>query len=424
MQKLAIIGTGVAGLGCAYFLQERFDLTLFEQNDYPGGHTNTIEVFQENRTVPIDTGFMVYNEVTYPNLTRLFAGLGVETQPAAMSFSVQYRPSNLEFSGSSLNHLFAQRRNIFNPRFIKMLLSVNRFNGEAAAALQDPKYETYTVGEYVREKKYGDDFLNRYLVPMSSAVWSTPPGSMLEFPALTMLRFFHNHGFLGLHTQHPWRTVTRGTKSYVSKMISGFKDRIRLNTPVRSVHRAGSQVEIEVRGGAKMNFDKVIFAAHADQSLKMLHDPTPMEQALLSPFKYQYNKAVLHRDDKVMPRTKLAWSSWNYSVENNESGALEPSVHYWMNGLQGIPRSADYFVSLNSGRINPDKVIKVIDYEHPLLNLQAVRAQQDLSRLNRIGEDQMVYFCGSYFKYGFHEDAFTSALELSRVILKESIWKS
>ena len=237
MKRIAIIGTGIAGLGCAHLLQRRFDLALYEKNDYAGGHSNTISVAEDNRSVPVDTGFMVFNEVTYPNLTRLFRELGVATQPTNMSFSVQHLPTGLEFCGSSLNHLFGQRKNLLRPRFWKMILQINRFNSEAVAALSAPPFQPCTLGEYVRARNYGGDFLNFYLVPMSSAVWSTPPGLMLEFPAITLLRFFHNHGFLGLHTQHPWFTVVNGAKAYVEKITAPFRDRIQLRRGAASVRR-------------------------------------------------------------------------------------------------------------------------------------------------------------------------------------------
>ncbi len=341
-----------------------------------------------------------------------------------MSFSVQYRPLNLEFSGSSLNHLFAQRRNLFNPRYIRMLLNINRFNREAVDALENPAYEEYTVLRYVTERRYGDDFLNAYLIPMSSAVWSTPPEKMLSFPARTLIRFFHNHGFLGLHTQHPWRTVTGGARSYVQKMTAGWRDKIRLNAAVSGVRRREGRVEVTLEDGSRRAFDRAIIASHADQALRMLSDPTPLERGLLSAFKYQYNKTLLHSDASVMPRTKRAWSSWNYAADRAADGSVKPSVHYWMNSLQDLPGREQYFVSLNAAGVDPAKVVRTIEYEHPLFDLGALIAQKELPGLNRAGEETSTYYCGSYFKYGFHEDALSSALELCRQILKEPLWKN
>lgn len=423
MTKLAIIGTGIAGLGCAYFLHPRFDLTLFEQNSYAGGHTNTVTVTEGTRPVPIDTGFMVYNEVTYPQLTRLFRELQVAVKPTSMSFSVQHVPTGLEYCGSSLNHLFGQRKNLLRPRFWQMLARISRFNAEAIGALQDAQYASHSVREYVAERGYGEDFLNFYLVPMSSAVWSTPPAQMLEFPAMTLLRFFHNHGFLGLHTQHPWLTVVNGAKSYVQKLTEPFQSRIRLNEPIKVVTRSGGQAQITLASGKTETFDKVILACHADQALRLLADADMDECALLGEFKYQPNLATLHTDTSVMPRTRLCWSSWNYRITTGQDGQAEPMTVYWMNSLQGVSERENYFVSVNGAAdIAPEKILKQIPYEHPLFSLGAVRAQEQLPALNQRSPAQSVYFCGSYFKYGFHEDAFASALELSRVLTGERLW--
>jgi predicted NAD/FAD-binding protein len=420
VKRIAIIGTGIAGLGCAHFLHRRFDLTLYEKNDYAGGHSNTIAVTEENCSVPIDTGFMVFNEVTYPNLTRLFRELGVATKPTNMSFSVQHLPTGLEFCGSSLNHIFGQRQNFFRPRFWKMVMQINRFNQEAIEALTAPPFQHYTLGEYVRARNYGDDFLNFYLVPMSSAVWSTPPELMLEFPAVTLLRFFHNHGFLGLHTQHPWFTVVNGAKAYVEKITAPFRDKIQLRRRAASVRRENGVVKVTDVSGRTETFDNVIFASHADETLKLLVDADEKERALLGEFKYQPNLALLHTDASVMPRTKLCWASWNYRIGRTDDGKIAPSTIYWMNRLQGVSDRQNYFVSINGENfVNPKSVLKRIQYEHPLFSLGAIRAQKNLPKLNE--RMNPIYFCGSYFRYGFHEDAFTSALELCRLLTGERL---
>jgi predicted NAD/FAD-binding protein len=421
VKSTAIIGTGIAGLGCAHFLQRRCDLTLYEKNDYIGGHTNTVSVPEPDRSVPIDTGFMVFNEVTYPNLTRLFRELAVAVKPTSMSFSVQHLLTGLEFCGSSLNHLFAQRKNLFRPRFWKMIRQINRFNSEAVQALSAPEFQSHTLGEYVRARGYGDDFLNFYLVPMSSAVWSTPPELMLDFPAVALLRFFHNHGFLGLHTQHPWLTVVNGAKSYVEKITAPFRDRIKLRRGAAGVRREGGRVKVTDVSGQTETYDQVIFASHADETLKLLGDADARERSLLSEFKYQPNSALLHTDASVMPRTRLAWSSWNYRVDRTADGKISPSTIYWMNSLQGVSDRQDYFVSINGeSSVNPNTILKRIQYEHPLFSLGAIRAQSELPKLNQRMKN--VFFCGSYFRYGFHEDAFTSALDLCRVLTGERLW--
>jgi predicted NAD/FAD-binding protein len=326
MEKLAIVGTGIAGLGCAHFLQRNFELTLFEQADYAGGHTNTVTIPEPGtrRPLPIDTGFMVFNQVTYPLLTRLFAELHVPIKPTAMSFSVRHAGSGLEFAGSSLNHLFAQRRNLFRPRFYRMLAAVNRFNAEAIAALDDPAVQRETLGDYVRRRGYGEDFFNLYLVPMSSAVWSTPPDLMLAFPAVTLLRFFHNHGFLGLHTQHQWWTVEGGARTYVEKITAPFRDRLHLRQAATRVVRTPRGVTVMTATGDAHMFSRVILACHADQALRLLVNPTADESRLLGEFKYQPNTATLHTDRTVMPRRRLAWSSWNYEIATDEAGRHSP----------------------------------------------------------------------------------------------------
>jgi predicted NAD/FAD-binding protein len=372
---------------------------------------------------------MVYNEVTYPNLTRLFRELEVKTKPTTMSFSVSHQPSGIEYNGAGLNLLFGQRRNLARPRFWRLLGQMNRFNGEALRTLQDPAssifatYATYTVRQYVEERGYGDDFLHLFLVPMSSAVWSTPPDKMLDFPAVTLLRFFHNHGFLGLHTHHPWRTLVGGAKSYVAKMSQPWRDRVSLANKALSVSRSAGKVRVKTADGAESRFDKVILASHADDTLRLLADPSLDEQRLLSPFQYQLNTTTLHTDPSFMPRTRRCWASWNYRIDQSSTGATIPSTHYWMNSLQGVSRLQNYFVSLNSqDRIPAAAVLRRIEYHHPVFSLDAIAAQKELPSLNRISPTQSTYFCGSYFKYGFHEDAFTSALECSRAITGEPIW--
>jgi len=421
--RIAIIGTGIAGLGCAHFLHERYDLTIFEQNDYPGGHTNTVNVQEQGRELPVDTGFMVFNHQTYPLLTRLFKELEVETKPTDMSFAVKHEQSGIEYNGSSLNTVFGNRWNLINLRFWRFVLQISRFNTETVAALDDPRFARMTLREYVAARGYGQDFLDLYIVPMGGAVWSTPPEKMLEFPAITLMRFWHNHGFLGMDTRHPWWTVVNGAKSYVQKLTVPFRDRIRLNTPVQSVERSVDGAKLHLRDGSAEVFDKVIFASHADQTLRMLKDATDTERALLGAFKYQPNTAVLHTDASFMPKEKRCWASWNYRIVPGSDGSVKTSTHYWMNSLQGVSKNQDYFVSLDAeDEIAPDRVLRRIAYEHPLFDLPALDAQKLLPELNRIGPEQTHYYCGSYFRYGFHEDAFGSAVELCRDLLGEEPW--
>lgn len=405
-------------MGCGHFLHSTDDLTFYEQNDYVGGHTNTVTVDEDGKPVYIDTGFMVFNFETYPNLCKLFTEIGAPVKKTDMSFSVQHKPTGLEYSGSSLNHLFAQRKNIFNISYLKMLAEISRFNKESVKILDDPHYANYSIGQYIKEFRFSEDMLWKYLVPMSSAVWSTPMEQMLEFPAVTLIRFFKNHGFLGLDTQHQWYTLNKGSQAYREILIKPFKDKIHLNRKAVKVSRINDKVTVYAADGSSEIFDRVIIASHADQALLMLDNPTNLEQDVLSKFKYQYNKAVLHSDESIMPKAKLAWSSWNYRIQKKDN-KLIPSTIYWMNMLQQVSDKKNYFVSINPhDDLDEKKIIKEIDYDHPLFDVPAIHAQACLKLLNENGP---VYFCGSYFKYGFHEDAYTSAVELCESLKKVKI---
>ncbi len=413
MEKVAIIGTGIAGMGCGHFLHQKYDLTFFEQNDYIGGHTNTITIDEDGKPVYIDTGFMVFNYATYPNLCDLFEKIKAPVKKSDMSFSVQHLESGLEYCGSGLNGLFAQRKNIFNFRYIKMLQQIARFNKESVRVLENPKYADYSLGQYIKEFNFGDDMLWKYLVPMSSAVWSTPMELMLDFSAVSLIRFFKNHGFLGLNTQHQWYTLNNGSQAYREILIKPFKDKILTNNGAVKVARKGSRAVVSDSKGTVREFDKVIFASHADQTLRLLEEPNEDEKRLLSVFKYQPNSATIHTDESLMPKNKRVWSSWNYRIEN-KNGKQVPTTIYWMNRLQQVSKNKNYFVSIAAlpGSIDKNKILKVIEYEHPLFDVAAMQAQKELYKLNETGP---LYYCGSYFKYGFHEDAFTSAVELCKI---------
>jgi predicted NAD/FAD-binding protein len=431
--RTAIIGTGIAGLGTAHFLHRAGEeVTCFGPEAYAGGHSNTVEAVEPGtgRALPIDTGFMVFNRVTYPQLCRLFEDLKVPVKPTDMSFAVKDLDTGLEWCGSSLNHLFAQRKNLLSPRFIRMLLAVKRFNEEAVAALKAAEAGgasiTESLADYVRRRGYGKDFWDLYLVPMSSAVWSTPPEKMMAFPAASLLRFFHNHGFLGLDTQHPWWTVDGGSREYVRRLVAPFADRVRLGCAVSRVvrHGPGRGVTVFTADGAAHAFDRAVVAAHADDALRLLVNPTADEIRLLGAFKYQTNVATLHTDANVMPRARLAWASWVYQISRDRAGRITPATHYWMNRLQGVSERERYFVSINRPeQIDPAKVIKTIDYTHPLFDLGALAAQGELPALNAAARGATeTYFAGSYFRYGFHEDAFLSAVQLSEFLLGRDPW--
>ena len=408
--KTAIIGTGISGLACAHFLKDESDLTLFEKEHRIGGHSNTVEVEEDGRMLPLDTGFMVYNEVTYPHLTRLFKELDVATKPTAMSFSVQHVPDGVELNGGSLNLLFAQRKNLFRPRFWKALIQINRFNKETVAELANPQYGDMPLAEYVKARGYGADFLRWYLSPMAAAVWSSPPERIDSFPARTLMRFWHNHGFLGLDTQHPWRTVSGGSREYVKKLTAPFADRIVTGNAVTSV----TGTRLTLADGSTHDFDRIIFASHGDQSLALLADPTALEKDILGKFHYQPNRAVVHTDERFMPRTRRAWASWNYHI----SSSGKHSTHYWMNSLQGVSEKQNYFVSINPPEgIDPKKIHHELNYEHPLFTTDAITAQSRIPELHEAARITGRHYCGAWQRYGFHEDGIWSAHRLCAEIL-------
>ncbi len=418
-ERVAIVGTGIAGMGCGHFLHPSCDLTFYEKNDYVGGHTHTVTIEEDGKPIPIDTGFMVFNHVTYPLLTRLFADLDVPTMPTSMSFSVQHRRSGLEFCGSGLNGLFAQRTNLFKPTYIKLLSQINQFNAQCLEVLSSDRFRDYSLREYVLEKGWSEDLLEKYLIPMSSAVWSTSPDRMAHFPAFTLVRFFYNHGFLGLNTQHPWYTVVKGSQTYRDKLIAPFRDRIFCRRGAVRVLREQNRAGVVDAAGLIEWYDRVILACHADEALRLLDQPTPLETQLLSPFRYQSNDVTLHTDSRLMPATRRAWSSWNVRIEDDSHGIPQSSTIYYMNSLQRVSPNKDYFVSIN-GRdlIDESTILAKMTYDHPIFTHETQRVQSDLPRLN---EDNLINYCGSYFGYGFHEDALESAVDLSRQLHRESI---
>ena len=419
MKKIAIIGTGISGMAAGYFLRKDYDITFFEKNDYPGGHTNTLMVDEDGTQIPIDSAFMVYNEVTYPNLTHLFRELMVDTRDTDMSFSVQHLASGLDYCGTGLNGLFAQRRNILNLFHYKMLIDINRFNKESLEVLESDQYLDWTIERYTREKGYGQAMLYKYLIPMSSAVWSTPVEDMLNFPIITLVRFFKNHGFLGMNTQHQWRTVVGGSQQYKEKILAHFEGKVKLNTPIVAVRREKEGVKIKDDKDNVYEFDKVIMASHADQTLNMLVDATQEEKEVLGMFPYVANHATLHTDASIMPKTKGAWSSWNYRIRENE-GKTETTTIYYMNKLQKVSEKKDYFVSINElGEVDPSKIIWERTYYHPLYTMDSIEGQKRLGALNDNGQ---IYFAGAYFKYGFHEDGLTSGIDVAKKILGREVW--
>ena len=411
-EKLAIVGTGMSAMSAGYFLKDDYEITLFEKNDYIGGHTNTITVNNNGETATFDTGFMVFNEVTYPNMLKLFKHLEVPFTDTDMSFAVAHREKNLEYNGSGLSGLFGQKRNLFNPKFIKTLMEINRFNQTAVELIKKEKLGI-SLGDFLKKHNFSDEMKNIYLIPMSSAVWSTPHENMNQFPAMTLIRFFENHGFLGLNTQHQWKTVIGGSIQYRDRLISSFKDRIKTNSPVDKVTvEKDGKVSIKSNGETH-SFDKCLMASHSDESLKMRENPTDIELKLLSAFRYQENIATVHTDESVMPKKKNVWSSWNYITEKENKNFTV----YWMNSLQGVSEKNNYFININGEQfVDQSKIIKQITYHHPVFNTESEIASKDLPLLNN--HDTPIYYAGAYMRYGFHEDALISGMNAAKSLLE------
>jgi predicted NAD/FAD-binding protein len=403
--KIAVIGTGIAGNVAAYHLNREHDITVFEAGGHVGGHTHTHAVEQAGRVYNVDTGFIVFNDWTYPNFIGLLDELGVASQPSAMSFSVRDEASGLEYNGTSLNSLFAQRRNLLRPRFWRMIRDILRFNREAPQLLQQPGNEI-SLGDYLAGGHYSREFIEHYIVPMGAAIWSTDPDSMQRFPARFFVRFFHNHGMLSVDARPQWRVIRGGSARYVEKLTARFRDRIRLHTPVEWVRRLPGQVLVKASGLEVERFDAVFLACHSDQALKLLADASPQERAVLGAIPYQRNEAVLHTDTRLLPKKQLAWAAWNYHVLPESRGRV--ALTYNMNILQSLAAPTPFLVTLNhSAAIDPAKVIARIDYDHPLFTPQGVAAQ---ARQHEINGPLNTYFCGAYWRNGFHEDGVVSAL--------------
>ncbi|MCH9692992.1 MAG: FAD-dependent oxidoreductase [Gammaproteobacteria bacterium] len=404
--RIAIIGTGIAGNLAAYKLRERFDITVFEAAAYVGGHTNTIDVEEgEERTpIAIDTGFIVYNDRTYPCFIKLLDELGQQTQASEMSFSVHSADGGIEYNGSNLNGLFAQRSNLLRPTFIRMVRDILRFNRDAFQDLSTAPVPL-TLGEYLRDKRYGNHFRDHYLVPMIAAIWSAEPMAVLDMPAEFLVRFFQNHGLLQLDDRPQWHVIKGGSREYVKRLVEGHQDRIRLSCPVQSVSRTAGGVEVATAEGGVELFDYVFMACHSDQALQLLYDATTTERAVLGAIKYQPNEAVLHTDIRVLPKRRRAWAAWNYFVPDGDASHV--AVSYNMNILQGLESARTYCVTLNDdSRIAEDKVVRRIQYQHPMFTRESVLAQR---RQRDINCDR-TFYCGAYWRNGFHEDGVVSAL--------------
>jgi predicted NAD/FAD-binding protein len=411
--KIAVIGSGVSGASAAWALHPLHEVTLYEKATRAGGHTATVDVDYDGLSIPVDTGFIVYNEPNYPNLTALFAELGIATHASDMSFALSLDHGKLEWSGAGLSSLFAQKRNLLRPSFLLMIREILRFNKTCLLDRAAGHLVSRSIGDYLDWRGFSPGFTNNYLVPMAAAIWSTPAAKMLQFPAEHFINFFDNHRLI-YSKQHQWRTVTGGSRNYLEKLLQPLGDHLKLGLGVRAVMRNQAGVTVIDDSGEETHFDKVIFAAHSDQTRRMLVDATEQEKRLLAAVPYQPNRVVLHRDPKLMPQRRKVWASWNYLRSSSEDGNADVAVTYWMNRLQAIDDRFPLFVTLNPDR-EPDsrKVFAEFSYDHPQFSADSVQAQRALADMQ--GHNNS-YFAGAWTGYGFHEDGLTSGLKAATAL--------
>lgn len=418
-QKIAIIGSGISGLGAASLLHPHHDITVYEKNAVAGGHSRTVEVKTQEGIIPVDTGFIVFNYRNYPLLTKLFAHLEVPVAKSDMSFGASIDNGWLEYGTQHPHNVFTQKRNLLRPQFWGMIRDVLRFNKQAKTYLEcDP---SVTLGQCLGELGMGEWYKKYFLLPMGGAIWSTPMAQMLEFPARSFIRFFDNHGLLTLNDQPQWYTVADGSREYVKRLITPFLSRIRLQCGVASVVRMDTGVEVTDAKGHSERFDQVVFACHADQALAIIANPTQEEKQVLGQFLYQPNRMVLHSDPSFMPKHKGAWASWVYLSEGRKEKSPAVSLSYWMNRLQPLATNTPLIVTLNPGREpRADLVHDEAMFEHPVFNEGAIRSQKSIDMIQ--GRNRL-WFCGAYQRYGFHEDGLSSAVEMVRQMGIEPPWK-
>jgi predicted NAD/FAD-binding protein len=410
-KHVAIIGSGISGLSAAWLLSQTMRVTLYEADSRLGGHSNTRLTRFCDRDIPVDTGFIVYNERNYPNLVALFKELGVKTDRSNMSFAVSRANGTMEYSGTGLNGLLGQRRNLLRPRFWSMVRDLLRFYREAPLAIKAEQYANVTIGDYLDDNHYGQHFIDDHLLPMGAAIWSASAAQMRAYPFLAFVRFFVSHGLFNLKNRPQWRTVSGGSRSYVEALSSAMNCDIRLGCKVRSISRREDAVIVTDTNGTSEEYSDVVIACHSDQALSLLDSPTPDEQRLLGAIRYTKNTAVLHCDERLMPKRERVWSSWNYIDGPNNKGDQGICVTYWMNELQSIDKQYPLFVTLNPTKaIDPSKIFETIDYEHPLFDQPALNAQRELWSLQGV---QNTWFCGAYFGYGFHEDGLQAGLAVA-----------
>ncbi|WP_237065296.1 NAD(P)/FAD-dependent oxidoreductase [Microbulbifer guangxiensis] len=411
--RIAIVGSGIAGLTSAYLLNKKYDITLFEAGDRLGGHTATVDVEEGDRKLAIDTGFIVYNDWTYPNFIKLMGQLGVESQPTDMGFSVCSDTDSFEYAGNNLNSLFGQRSNLLRPGHWRMLRDILRFNREAVRDWQSGKLsEGMTLGEYLEQNGYSAEFCDRYLVPMGSAIWSASLSQMRDFSVDFFVRFFFNHGLLNIFNRPQWRVIKGGSREYIAPMVGAFRDRIRLSTPIASVIRTADGVELRTSAGEQHQFDAVVFACHSDQALGCLSDASNDETSILRAIPYAANSVVLHTDTSLLPARQRCWASWNYRLQGG--GDQLPVLTYNMNILQRLECEQTYCVTLNADdAIDKDKIIGRYEYAHPQFSVAGMQAQQQWEKINGVNR---AWYCGAYWANGFHEDGVKSALRVCEAL--------
>lgn len=414
--RIAVIGTGITGSAAAWLLNQAHEITVYEQHPAPGGHANTVDAPRRDAsgTIPVDTGFIVYNTATYPNLCALFEHLGVPTMPTAMSFSVSLDGGRLEYASDIPTGLLAQPANLLRPGFHRMLRDILRFFREAPRLLDDPARRPLTLGDYLAAEGYHPHFIHRYLLPMGAAIWSSSSAEILAFPAQGFIRFFHNHGLLKLRDRPQWRTVRGGSRRYVELLTAPWRERLRLGRPVTALRRTPFTVVVQDALGEEQEFDHVVVATHADMALALLADPSPEEAAILGRIRFQANRAVLHRDPSLMPRRRRAWASWNYLGEAGRPRAGRVAVTYWMNRLQSLDPAEPLFVTLNPLHApRPELKITEVIYDHPLLNAEALAAQR---RIGRIQGVRRTWYAGAWCGWGFHEDGLAAGLAVAETL--------
>lgn len=416
-KEIAVIGSGIAGMATAYYLRNDFDVTLVEKNNYIGGHTNTVFISENGRKVPIDTGFMVFNETTYPNLIRLFQDLGVTSYDTSMSFGVHTPNEANEFACSGFSSFFARKRNLANPVHWKLYREILKFFAHAETLIAQSPPASYTIANFANACQLGERVMNRFVIPMASAIWSTPPQGILNFPALPLLRFMRNHRMLGIGIQLQWKTIDGGSEQYKGKLLAQLSNQTLTNQSISAVGQTNEYAYYFDCNGIKHTYDQIVIAAHADQALDLLERPTNLQSELLSKFQYNRNKAILHTDESVMPKKRDAWASWNVRYSQKSGDTPQSSTHYWMNNLQNLDTDTNYFVSIDdTDAVNPEKIKWEATYRHPLYDEAAISAQ---SRLHELNHEGRIRFCGSYFRNGFHEDALWSSLKVTNRILEE-----